>query len=839
MNVRPPGETPKRNSPPADPGIAPGTWLLLTLAVGAAFARVLDCGFVNYDDPQYYTENARVLAGMRWSGISWALTSNATGNWHPLTWMSLMLDAQCFGMRAWGPHLVNLVLHVVNTLLVFNLFRRLTGAYWRSLFVAALFGLHPLRVESVAWVSERKDVLCACFFLLSLRAYAHYAEQRVSRQRRWPALVLAMVFFALSLLSKPMAVTLPALLLLLDYWPLGRFKFTGAAGAGSGLRKLVSEKIGFVVLGALAGWFTLNAQRHGGTVVSAASLPLGWRMENAVVAYGRYVAKTLWPDQLAVFYPHPGRWPLSAVVFAGVLLLVVSACSIRFGRTRPWLRMGWLWFLVMLVPVIGLVQAGGQSLADRYTYLPQIGLLVIISWGAAESLRRFPALKSPAMAAAGLYAVVLGICTWIQCGYWRNSESLFRHALLVTPDNPVARNHLGYALEQQGKFDQALAEYQRAVSLSPEDGPGLGNVGNVLATRGELDEAVRWYLPALEHDPENPRVLQNLGIVNARLGRTNEAVGFLRASLKLEPDRASARLALAQMLAGQGQWREAETEFAEMLLANPRDAEIWIAFGSVLTQQGRVAEAQAAFQKSLALAPDSGPAAAGLAFLLARSGKLQEALPYFRKAVELQPADAGARFNLAGALQAGRQADEAITNLMEAVRLDPQFAGARMNLGGLLAERGRYDEAVAQLQFVAAASPASADAHFNLARVLEMQGQRAKALAHYQQAHSLRASTSTAQAIAWLLATAPEAELRNGPEAVRLAEQAARATNQQDISVLDAWAAALAETGMWTDAVKVGQQAVELAGSSNHADRAAAIRERVGLYLNQQAFRTH
>ena len=495
--------------------------ILLFLLVVWAFFPSLRNGFVDYDDDVYVTANTHVQSGLTLAGMVWSLGSTAGGNyWHPLTWLSHMLDCQIFGLRPWGHHLTSVLFHSANTVLLFVVLRRMTKATWRSLLVAALFGLHPLRVESVAWVAERKDVLSAFFGLLAIIFYVRYAEgRRQEAEGRMPQpatrnpqlaaspspsairhppsaifCLLSLGFFTLGLMSKPMLVTLPFVLLLLDYWPLRRLQRLTPAQPSplppqpSTVWRLLVEKLPFFVFA--AGTSVAASWVQKGAGVTAVGLPLGARAGNALVAYSRYLGKLIWPVKLAVLYPHPIYWPAETVALAVLLLLAVTVFVLALGRRHPYLRVGWFWFVGTLVPVIGLVQAGAQSMADRYTYLPMIGLLVMLVWGAHELTRQW---RYRVIAWAGA-AVAMTVCclalTRQQIGYWKDTETLFRHALAVTRDNAIAHLKLGTTLSDQGRFEEAISELHEAIRLKPDDSDSHNNLGAALGRQGRLDEAI-------------------------------------------------------------------------------------------------------------------------------------------------------------------------------------------------------------------------------------------------------------------------------------------------------------------------------------------------------------
>ena len=521
-------------------------WLmvvLLALVTVALYWPAMRCDFINYDDPDYITANPHVQGGLNWEGVKWAFTSTEQGTqWAPLTWLSHELACQFFGLNPRGHHLINVLLHAANTVLVFLVFQRITRATWRSLMLAALFGLHPLRVESVAWVTERKDVLSTLFWMLTLWAYAKYAEAGQvgnSKSNVWYGAALLM--FAFGLMSKAMLVTMPCVLLLLDYWPLERFK-------PGRVWPLVMEKIPFFALAAAASVVTFVVQKHKGAVATVEILPLGARIGNALISYCRYLEKMFCPMDLAVFYPHPGYWPLEKVVLAGVFLCGLSALLFMERRRHPFLLVGWLWFAGTLVPVIGLVQVGEQSLADRYTYIPSLGVLVVAIWGVNELSSHWRCQKI-ALAVSGSAAIVLCIAlTRHQLGYWKDSETLFRHTLDVTENNYIAHNNLGSALDKKGKTGEAILQFQEAIRLKPDRADSHYNLGNALLNQGRTGDAIRQYQETIRLKPDDADVHLNLGAALFNQGRTDEAISQFKEAIRLKPDDVAAQINLAKAL---------------------------------------------------------------------------------------------------------------------------------------------------------------------------------------------------------------------------------------------------------------------------------------------------
>ena len=518
------------------------------LAVGTmlVYLPMLWHGFVNYDDPDYITGNTHVTGGLTWANVVWAFTSNDASNWHPLTWLSHMTDWQMFGSNAGGHHLVNLLLHTANTLLLFLLLKKLTGALWRSALVAALFAWHPLHVESVAWASERKDVLSAFFWMLALLAYVRYAQVKKSLNPHPSTLnySLALIFFACGLMSKPMVVTLPFVLLLLDFWPLGRMR-----NAECGMRNVASlllEKIPFFALSLASCLITYHAQS--GALWSSNSLTFHFRLANALMSYVRYISKLFWPTDLALIYPYPHFWPLAGVIGVAGLLVVLSAIFIFQAKRFPYLAVGWLWFLGTLVPAIGLVQVGIQSMADRYTYLPSIGFFILVVWGVNDLLNAQPQkIKIAALAGS---AVLIGclICTSIQLKYWRDSLNLFLHTVEVTQDNYAAEDCFGKALENAGKIELAERFYSDAVRIEPDYPMAQFDLGMILLQRGDLDDASNHLAVAVQLAPQNPVMQFDFGTYLMQHGQSDESAAHFKAALADRPEFPEARHSLDQIL---------------------------------------------------------------------------------------------------------------------------------------------------------------------------------------------------------------------------------------------------------------------------------------------------
>ena len=519
-------------------------WNLVICAVLAAlvwgvFGQTVRFGFVNYDDPLYILQNPTVRSGLSWHGMVWAFTHIHSQNWHPLTSISHMLDCQLFGLNAGGHHFVNVLLHSIAAVVLFFALNKMTCARWRSAFATALFAIHPLRVESVAWVAERKDVLSGVFFMGTLVAYACYARQPAKLRY-----LLALVLFAFGLMAKPMLVTLPIILLLLDYWPLGRFN-----GSPHALRRLLVEKIPFIALSAASCVATLVVQNL--ALGTTAQLPLRWRITNALFSYAEYLRQFVWPLRLSPFYIHPeNRLPLWQIALACIFLAAISAIAIRLRRKRPYVIVGWCWYLVMLLPVIGLVQVGLQGHADRYTYLPHIGLCLAFTWTIADLVTQSRA-KSPVLisfASAGVI-VALALLTWRQTAHWRDTESLWRHALMIEPNSDVAHAGLAGILLARGHVDEAIEHYQRAIALRPGNAAAQHGLAMAFASEHRTAEAIEHWQKSLSILPNNIEALNHLAVALVRKGEVREAIAQWEKALAYEPDDPDATNNLAWILA--------------------------------------------------------------------------------------------------------------------------------------------------------------------------------------------------------------------------------------------------------------------------------------------------
>jgi tetratricopeptide (TPR) repeat protein len=635
--------------------------LLLIIAIATVFSQLPGHDFVNLDDDIYVTENPHVQAGLTLDSLTWAFSFTDSPYWHPVTWLSHMLDCQLFGLNPGMHHLMNLIIHLANSLLLFLILKRMTGSLWQSSFVAALFALHPLNVESVAWVASRKNVLSTFFLMLTLWTYVRYTQGPTIGKY-----LLVLLAFVLGLMVKPMLVTLPFLLLVLDYWPLGRFpagqlgycgntEGTASTMTVSGIEhssRLVLEKVPLLIFSMFSIYVTSLAVQLSGIVISTEAVPLKLRIANGLVSYVAYVAKMAWPKDLAIYYPYPAMVPLWHTVGAGCVLTAVSAFIFRGWRKTPYLVTGWLWYLGTLVPVIGLKQVGlWPAMADRFAYVPLIGIFIMIAWGSPQLVARLRYRSIFLTLAAGTVLAVCMILTWMQLHHWKNSSALFQHALRVTSNNYLAHNNLGNVLMRQGKTEEATGHYVRALQIRPYFPRAHNNLGKALARQGKTEEAIGHYMKALQLKPELPEAHNNLGNALARQGKDEEAIDHYTKALQLKPDFAGAHNNLGNILERQGKTNEALYHYSMAIQLKPDFAEASFNMGSALARQGSMDEALAQFTRALELKPDSAEAHNSLGALLARQGELSKAIEHFREALRIRPDFKKANRNLQIALQ--------------------------------------------------------------------------------------------------------------------------------------------------------------------------------------------
>ena len=630
----------------------------LVVIVSSTFYPVFYNDFVNFDDPDYILDNYHIQSGLNGATLRWAFTSGYAANWHPLTWLSHTLDYQLFHLQPWGHHLASVVLHITNVLLLFIFLERVTGGVGRSLIVAALFGIHPLHVESVAWVAERKDVLSALFWILGMLSYERYVSRRQSGRSNGRAYyALTLFLFALGLLSKPMVITFPLVLLLLDYWPFGRFG-DGQSGLSRFL-KLAVEKWPFFALSAVSALITYLVHLKAGALAAPLHFPLTVRLTNVPVSYCRYLGKLFYPLNLSPFYIHPRIWPLAVIASTTLLLTALSVAALRLRRREPYVFVGWAWFVVTLLPVIGIMQVGSQSIADRYTYIPFIGLFITVSWCAPDLLPRFPRRDLLIRSATVVILVTLALLARRQVSYWKNSETLFDHAISVEPNNTLAHANLGAALAESGRTIEAEQHLRKALQLAGEVADKMAGahfaLGMVLTDEGRYPEAIVNYQKALARRPKDAKGHLLLGIALRRAGALDAALDEFQTALVLQPDLVEAYNNLGMTFRG----------------------------------QGKLDTAIQAYRSALSIHPDFADAHNNLAIALSSQDHPQDAVAEFRRAIELNPSSPIFHTNLGAQLEQLDSLPEAVAEYREALRLDPNYSDAKEKLNHLLSTKQR------------------------------------------------------------------------------------------------------------------------------------------------------
>jgi len=703
-------------------------YLLIAVFVVLVYWPVTRFDFINFDDPVYISNNPIVRHGINWEGLKLAFTVVYASNWHPLTWVSHMIDVNLFGIKPGMFHLVNVFFHILNSILLFLVLERMTGAFWRSFFVAVLFALHPLHVESVAWISERKDVLSAFFWILTMLGYSWYVQRP-----NIAGYLTVVVFFGLGLLAKPMLVTLPFVLLLLDFWPLkrrssspgtvpvspslkARARGTGEKAAGSSSDKLprravlssnntmwlFMEKIPLMIMALAASGETFYAQSVGGAVSTLGKVSFASRIQNAIISYGAYLWKSVWPSDLAVFYPYPNKFNI--IVVAACLLILLAACItvIMYAGKLPYLLTGWFWYLGTLVPVIGFIQVGSQSMADRYTYIPLIGIFIMAVWSLTDFFTRWTygwlVLSVVSAAILGCLAAL----TSVQVATWKNSETVFNHALSVTKGNYLAHNSLAVALYDRGDVENAIRHYRESVRINPNNVNAQCNLGVALAHKrqyaeafvhyreclritpgyseayynmgiafselGENDEAIKQYQSVLKNYPHHENANNNLGYLLASKGNFDEAIPYYLKAIETNPDNVRARTNLSDALIKKRRYDEALLQVNEAIKIKPKDAGLYVKLAEIHNKKNNVEQTFLAYQKALAIDPKSTKALWGIVSIYSEQRRFDNALGLLSKIAEIIPSDPAVDYNIACLYSRRGDTGEAVRFLKSAIR---------------------------------------------------------------------------------------------------------------------------------------------------------------------------
>jgi len=739
-----------------------------------------------------------------------------------------MLVWHLFGHDAAVHHLTNVVLHAASAVLLFLVLWRMTGRLWPSALVAAIFAVHPLRAESVVWVTERKDVLSGLLFMLTLAAYLRYARQRFSLGRYLAVLACLLVGLA----AKPMAVTLPFLLLLLDYWPLGRINDAerDVPARFSVPMRLILEKIPMLVIACLFCLWTVDGRTAAVLEVNQ-PYSFGWRIGNALISYAAYLGQFFCPLGLAPCYPRRPVLPPWQTAATVLLLVSLTAVAMRWRRRRPYLLVGWLWYVGMLVPVIGLVPFGGPAEADRFTYLPQIGLAIALAWTAADACRRGPRFRPIWASAATCAVLILAISAWRQTSYWRDNETLWTRTLACTSRNAVAHNDLGIVLAAGGRIDGAIEHYRKALDIKPDYVEAHNNLGAALASCGRIDEAMEHYRKALDVKPDYAKAHNNLGIALANRGRVAEAMAHIGKTLESEPEYAEGHANLGNVLARRGRTNEAIRCYEQALQLKPDLASAHNGLGNALSDLGRVDEAERHFQRALEIDPSFAEAHNSLGTILTRRGRADEAAVEFQRALQLKPGFAEAHDNLGLTLSSLGRVDEAAAEFWRALQLKPGFAEAHGNLGAVLYLQDKLAEAMVHFQKHVELDPKSEMARRNFALAVGRLRGPPAALAHWRWWIDFYPhDAGLLSGAAWQLAAGADASLRNGKEAVDLALRAVNLTGGQDPAVLGTLAAAYAEAGRFAKAVQTARRAADLATRQKKPELAKSVTRKLMLY---------
>jgi tetratricopeptide (TPR) repeat protein len=702
-------------------------YFALAVSTLLVFWQVRNFDFVNYDDPTYVTGNLNIQT-ITLQSVKWAFTTGYYGNWNPLTWLSYMLDWQLFGSNPAGFHLTNLFFHIANTLLLFLVLKQMTNTIWQSAFVAALFALHPLHVEAIAWVSCRKDILSTFFWILTMWAYLQYAKQ----PNIWRYL-LVLLFFVMGIMAKPMLVTLPFVLLLLDYWPLER-KISW---------RLLLEKIPFIILAAVFSVIAFFTQRGLGSLTTFTKFSLKFRIYNALISYVEYIEKLFRPSHLAAFYPHPfTNVSVLYAVISAVFLLIVTIFVLRFAKNHRYLVTGWFWYLGTLVPVIGLIQVGSFAMADRYTYITLTGLFIIIAWGLSELSAKWISVSPQRKIILGVSMVIvlttLGICAGRQTSYWKNSITLFSHARQVTQNNYLACYNLGAAYDSLGRWTEAIDAYQQAIRINPDLAEPHYNLGIAYGKIGRLPEAIDAYSKAIRINPNSVDAYLNLGNAYAKLSRRQDAIDAYRQAIKIKPDYAEAHYNLGVAYSELGRHQEAIETYKQAIIIKPDDAEAHHNLGVTYSKLGRYQEAIESFKQAIRIKPDLAEAHYNLGVAYSKLGRYQDEIESYKQAIRIKSDYADAYLALGNAYSKLGRYQDSVEACKQAIRIRPDYVEAYNNLGFAYGFLGLYQQEIDACRQAVKIQPDYAQAYNNIGVAYGSLGDYQQEIDAYKQAIKIK-----------------------------------------------------------------------------------------------------
>ncbi|MFO0946027.1 MAG: tetratricopeptide repeat protein [Planctomycetota bacterium] len=840
--------------------------------------QALKHDFVNIDDPFYVKENIFVRRGLDAESITWAFTTTNASNYHPLTWVSLMVDAELWDNRPSGFILTNILLHSCNVVLLFAVMRRMSGSLWASAFVAAFFAFHPSHVESVAWISERKDVLSIFLGLASMYAYVIYAEKPSTGRY---AIMLGL--FILSLFAKQMLVTLPFLLLLLDYWPMRRFRgqepvladatpdpgganVEGATPAvkfpQTSPQRIIAEKVPMILLSILFSVIIFLVQRYGGSVVSLSQIGLMTRINNAIYSYFCYLAMTFWPMNLAVYYPHlTGELPFWKVFASAAVLVTITVVSFLDLPKRPFLMIGWLWFLGTLVPVIGILQVGEQGLADRYTYFPQIGIAIMLAWGIPSLFPAGSREKSKVLVggiAAVSLAVLFVIC-FRQIGYWQNTGTLFERTLALTEKNHLAHNNLGIYYKDTGKPEKSLEQFNLALAIEPNLPKVHNNIGLLLIEQGKFDEAITKLQGALEIVKKNvgdsrdsvSRIYTNLGVAHYRKKQINEAIEAYEKAIELDPYSPLPRINMGQALEDQGKIPEATASFEAALKLDAVNPALLVKLSTLAHAKGNREDAIAYLERANELVPGEAGVHSMLGQVLIEQGDLERGLKELYEAIKLSPTDKGLAEQVAVQVHnvsvklAGTYVDSnpgaAMFYAENALKFRQNDPKALSVIGLVKTRSGKVTDGLATLKQAEDIAPQDVDVLYRQARARFEQQKFDEGVNYLRKVLENKPDQSLANMVtndlSWTLSTHYDDSLRNGKEALDLIEKLNEQTKGMDPFFLDTLAAAYAETDQFDKAVEAAEKAIKIFNDRQQVQVAAVVEKRLSLYKDHKKFR--